>query len=62
MKAEDLKKARMAKAPYLSKKEFAEIAGVDQASICRWERGKIPKSSGIFRNYLIFLGLLDGEK
>ena len=59
MKAQDLKKARVTKAPYLSKKEFAELAGVDQASICRWERGKIPKSSGIFRRYLIFLGLLE---
>ena len=61
IKAQDLKKARMAKAPFLSKKEFAELAGVDQASICRWEQGKIPKTSGIFRKYLIFLGLLGGE-
>jgi len=60
--AQDLKKARATKAPFLSKKEFAELAGVDQASICRWERGEMPRSSGIFRNYLIFLGLLDGEK
>ena len=60
--AQDLKRARVAKAPFLSKKEFAELAGVDQASICRWERGKIPKSSGIFRRYLIFLGLLDGAE
>lgn len=58
MKAQDLKKARITKAPFLSKKEFAELAGVNQASICRWERGEIPKISGIFRNYLIFLGLL----
>jgi len=57
--AKKLTAARIAKAPFLSKKEFAELAGVDQASICRWERGKIPKSSGIFRGYLIFLGLLE---
>ena len=62
IKARDLKKARMAKAPYLTKKEFSELAGVDQASICRWERGKIPKTSGIFRKYLIFLGLLEDSE
>ena len=57
--AKKLTAARITKAPFLSKKEFAELAGVDQASICRWEQGKIPKTSGIFRKYLIFLGLLE---